>query len=246
MGVFCLQNIGIIVLIVSRQSIQSDEAYRRLRPMLLHGQIQPGVRLRETEWASRLGVHRGALREAFSLLAHEGLLRPGARGGHFVPALERADLDEVLELRASLETGAVYQLARRGVPVDVSGLCVTCNTMHQLLDQGMHLGFAEADRRFHEQIVELSGNSRMIRAYQHAPILITAALDAAESRHLSFMRTTVAEHEAICDRLEAVDFFDAARLLETHLFTAHSRHTEPIETRNEPLNPIHETTHESE
>lgn len=214
-----------------RQSIQSDEAYRRLRPMLLHGQIQPGLRLRETEWASRLGVHRGALREAFSLLTHEGLLRPGARGGHFVPALERADLDEVLELRASLETGAIRQLARRGTPVDISDLRVTCDTMRQLLDQRMHLGFVEADRRFHEQVVELSDNSRMIRAYQHAPILITAALDAAEPGHLSSMRVTVAEHEAICDRLEAGDFTDAARLLEAHLFAAHSRYTELMGTR---------------
>lgn len=209
----------------STQSIQSESAYRKLRPMLLHGQIQPGVRLRETEWASRLEVHRGALREAFSLLSHEGLLRPGERGGHFVPAFERADLDDVLELRASLETGAIRQLARQTSPPDVDPLRATCDTMQHLVDQEMYLGYVEADRRFHEQIVELSRNARMIRAYQHAPILITAALDAFLPPHLDHARTTLAQHREICDRLEAGDFHEAARLLEAHLFTSHSQYS---------------------
>lgn len=206
------------------RSIQRDEAYAQLRPLLLHGQIQPGMRLRETQWAEQLGVHRGALREALGLLTHEGLLQAGERGGHFVPVLERVDLDEILELRVILETGAVRRLSRRDEPVCVAGLCETCGTMRQLIAADMPLGFAEADRRFHEQIIALAANPRVTQAYLHAPVLIRVDAERIGQRHLQAMQKTVAEHEAVCDALADAAYEEAAKLLEAHLLIAHSQH----------------------
>lgn len=205
-------------------SSQRDEAYRQLRPMLLHGQIRPGSRLRETHWAEQLGVHRSALREAFGLLAHEGLLQPGERGGHFVPVWERADLDEVLDLRVILETGAIRQLDRSDRPIDVSPLIEICRTMRRMIELKMPLGFAEADRKFHEQVIALAANPRITQAYQLAPVLIQIDGHAGESPQRLAMQTTTAEHEAVCEALDRRDFGGAARLLEEHLLAAHSRH----------------------
>ncbi|MCC6681264.1 MAG: GntR family transcriptional regulator [Phycisphaeraceae bacterium] len=205
-----------------QRSIQRREAYRLLRPMLLHGQIPGGTRLGEVEWAAKLGVHRGALREAFGLLLHEGLLAQGERGGHFAPTYERADLDEILELRAALEVAAVRRLCQKGGPVDVEPLRAMCRTMRQLADSRMPLGFAEADRLFHERIIESAGNRRMARAYLQGPIFITAQLDITQSKTEADMARTIEEHEQICDQLEAGRYEDAARCLEQHLLTAHS------------------------
>jgi len=190
--------------------------------MLVHGQIAAGTRLGEVEWASKLGVHRGALREAFGLLVHEGLLMRGERGGHFVPRIERADLDEILELRAALEVSAVRRLGRGGVPIDAEPLRVICQTMRQTAEVGMPLGFAEADRRFHERIIEMAGNHRMTRAYLQAPVLISLRMDLADGHSAAAMAQTLAEHEQLCDMLEAGRFEDAAVFLEQHLYSAHS------------------------
>lgn len=205
-------------------SSQRDEAYRQLRPMLLHGQIRPGSRLRETQWAEQLGVHRSALREAFGLLAHEGLLRSGERGGHFVPVLDRPDLDEILELRVILETGALRRLNRSEQPIDVSPLTEICRTMRQMIALKMPLGFAEADRKFHEQVIALSANPRISQAYQLAPVLIQIDGQMSESPQLSAMDVTTTEHETVCDALTQGDFVLAAERLEDHLLAAHSRH----------------------
>ncbi len=208
---------------MSDRSNQREEAYRRLRPLLLHGQIHPGTRLRETHWAERLGVHRSALREVFGLLAHEGLLEAGERGGHFVPALERADFDEILELRVILETGAIRRLARHDEPPDVAPLRETCDTMLRMIDAELPLGFIEADRRFHEQVIGLAANRRVTRAYLHAPVMIQATYDTIDDARRITMQRTTDEHRAVCDALERSAFEEAASTLEAHLLSAHSR-----------------------
>ncbi|MFA9478876.1 GntR family transcriptional regulator [Phycisphaerales bacterium AB-hyl4] len=200
-----------------KRSLQREKAYRHLRSMLLHGGLRPGMRLGETEWAERLGVHRGALREAFVLLAHEGLLMPGARGGYFVPILEQADLDEVLELRLALERGALRRLARAGEPVGTKALRATCQVMRQMVELDMPVGHAEADRKFHEGLVELADNRRMIRAYHQAPLLIIASEYMTPAERRGAMTQTLRDHERICDLLEAGRFDAVAELLEQHL-----------------------------
>jgi DNA-binding GntR family transcriptional regulator len=190
--------------------------------MLLHGQLPGGKRMGEEHWAAELGVHRGALREALGLLNHEGLLVEGERGGYFVPNLERADLDDILELRAALEVGAVRRLGRLGHAIEVQPLRAICRTMQHLVDADMPLGFAEADRRFHETIIELAGNQRMTRAYLQAPVIITVNPLVSDPSRRANMKKTLREHETFCDLLAAGQYEEAARALEKHLFLAHT------------------------
>ncbi len=211
-----------MVAMSDERSIQRQDAYARLRPMLLHGQIAAGLRLGEMEWAAKLGVHRSALREAFGLLAHEGLLVAGERGGHFVPRFEKADLDEILELRAALEVAAMRRLSRSRCSINIDSLHAISQAMREMMKLKMPLGFAEADRRFHEQIITLAGNQRLTHAYLHAPTFIGVRLDLMPDVMQELMKITLGEHEAICEHLEAGQFDTAAELLEQHLFNAHS------------------------
>lgn len=204
------------------RSIQQQDAYRRLRPMLLHGHIPAGTRLGEVEWAAKLGVHRGALRETFGLLVHEGLLVHGERGGHFVPRFEKADLDEIVELRAALEVAAVRRLSSLGKPVNVESLRAICRAMQEMAEIVMPLGFAEADRRFHEELVRLAGNQRVIHAYLHAPTFISVQHGLTEETLRKGMYYTLDDHENICKFLEKGHFEEAVSLLERHLFVIHS------------------------
>ena len=57
----------------SRRSLH-DEVTARLRDLVTEGEIAPGRRLNERELALRLDVSRTPFREAFKVLAAEGLL----------------------------------------------------------------------------------------------------------------------------------------------------------------------------
>src|SRR5690606_34241087 len=97
-----------------------------------------------------------ALREALTKLQHEGLLEFGNKGGFFVPDLDRRAVDEVLEVRLALEVGALkmLQLHSAHASPDVSRLRDVCDVMQRMLESGFEYGFVEADRHFHELIVD--------------------------------------------------------------------------------------------
>jgi len=55
-----------------------------LERMILSGELAPGAKLTEMALATRLGVSRGPLREAFRMLEEAGLVRTEKNRGVFV------------------------------------------------------------------------------------------------------------------------------------------------------------------
>jgi DNA-binding GntR family transcriptional regulator len=204
------------------RSGQNRDCYAQLRRLLIHLQIRPGSRIVEAEWSKRLNVHRTALREAMSMLAHEGLLRRGEKGGYFAPLLEQRDLDEIWAVRAILEAGAVRLLAeRRPKDLDLTPLANAIDAMEQMLEDGYELGFLEADRRFHSLLVELSGNQRLIELYSRAPLpLMPSLLPDREARHKAMLKT-VSEHQDIARLIREQRTAEAIDRLQEHLHQAH-------------------------
>ena len=140
------------------QLSQREQAYRGLRQLMLLEQLPEGKRLRETVWADRLNVNRAALREAFARLEAEGVLERGPRTGYFVPSLTDEDLLEVIEVRLMLEGGAIERLIRLGWNTSrhLAPMHDACDQLERLKQEAYLLGVAEADRRFHQALVELS------------------------------------------------------------------------------------------
>ena len=193
-------------------------AYEQLRRLLMHSQLPAGTRLKETEWSARLGVYRSALREAMGLLAHEGLLRRGERGGYFVPELTPCEVREILQARSAIETGAVRMIATAGPESGALGrLNDLCDQMQQMAECGYEMGVEEADRKFHQALVELSGNSRLIRLYEHAPLPFRPPnfIDAEARKRVALM--AVSEHRRIAQLIAQGSFSEAIELIETHL-----------------------------
>src|SRR3970040_6845 len=91
---------------------QRDQAYFRFRRLLILQQVSQGERLREADWADRLGVNRTALREAFARLEAEGLIEKGPKTGYFAPKLTPEDILEIVEVRVMLEGGAIERICR--------------------------------------------------------------------------------------------------------------------------------------
>lgn len=91
----------------------SDRAYAALRDDIIEWRLLPGTVLAEVEQSARLGVSRTPLREALSRLTAEGLAAPGGRGV-VVTDISLDDIDELFELRETLEGKAAALAAERG------------------------------------------------------------------------------------------------------------------------------------
>lgn len=205
------------------KSVQTTAIYENLRRRLTHGQLAAGSRLVEEKWAEILEVNRSALREALNMLAHEGLLETGAKGGFFVPVPTQESLDEILEVRLAIEVGALEILRIRGVvpPQGLEQLQQICGLMQQLLDSGFEYGYTEADRKFHEVLVSMAGNSRLARVYQHAPLPITPLPETSEEGRRENMQQTLADHRELFRLLQEGCVGEAIVLLRRHLLVDH-------------------------
>ncbi len=188
----------------------------------MYGQLPAGVRLGEVEWANRLEVHRAALREAMALLAHEGLLVRGARGGFFTPRIDEQDVLEIWETRTIMEVGAIRLIARQELAAEAFEPMVSlCDTMQTLMTSAIWLGFAEADRRYHETLVGLSGNARLTRMYRRAALPhLTFSAHSDPALVAERATQTLEEHRQIVACLAERRYAEATRKLEDHLNTA--------------------------
>ena len=195
---------------------QREQAYDSLRGMLILQQVEAGKRLREPEWAARLKVHRSALREAFARLAAEGFIERGERTGYFVPRLRAEDVAEVTKIRLALECLAIDEgCADREIGLEA--VTRACGEFEAFFKGGYALGVIEADRRFHEAIVDAAGMRRLSALYLRAPLpLINQPTEDRELWAAECART-LEEHQAILSALERRDALVAKNLLRAHI-----------------------------
>ncbi len=198
---------------------QRDQAYHRLRRLLILQQTPEGKRLREAEWAERLGVNRTALREAFARLEAEGLIEKGPITGYFVPALSRDDICEIIEVRIMLEGGAIDRICRLGLNTarHLKLMRQSCEQLERLVQEDYYLGVAEADRRFHEALIQAAGNKRLCMLYQRAPLPIIPPEIVSGAEWISTVRSTLEDHRGILDALTEGKKDVAHEVLRTHL-----------------------------
>ncbi len=140
----------------------SDHAYRLIREEILSGRRAGGSWLREGDLADSIGVSRTPVREALRRLTAEGLVRYERNRGVQVQDWSAADLDEIFSLRSVLEPWGCRLAAGAGL-VDLEALDALAHEMDAVVagpqpDLGR---LTELNNRFHREILEGSGNSRL-------------------------------------------------------------------------------------
>lgn len=172
--------------------------------------------MREPEWSKRLSVHRSALREAFARLEAEGLIERGAQTGYFVPNLTAQDIEEVTKLRVAFESLAIDEICARKKR-DLEPLAEACSQFEQFFNGGYSLGTVEADRRFHEALINAAGMRRLSALYLRAPLPLIHG--HTEDQHVwqDACGRTLSEHRVILEALERGDATKAKQMLRSHL-----------------------------
>jgi DNA-binding GntR family transcriptional regulator len=194
----------------------SQIAYQELRRRILILELAPNERLKEEEWAAKLGVSRTGIREALTRLLGEGLVRAGERGGFFVMQMTEKDIREVRALREVLETAAFDMACERVTEEELSGLEQTCNDFGDLVRKGYHSGACECDLRFHHLLVAASGNRHLMEVYERSNIPLFHLKLGRSVMFTDDYQETEQEHRQILEALRKRDKAEGLKALKLH------------------------------
>lgn len=147
--------------IASATETHADRVFAALELDIVSGRLPMNEKLGEEVLASRFGVSRGPLREAFRRLEGRGLVVRTAHAGVRVVSVSRKALLELYEMRELLE-GLAARLAARNMPPDeIAALenLLEVDRSAGLRSDAYPLVFGDAD--FHYRIAEGSGSARL-------------------------------------------------------------------------------------
>ena len=175
----------------------ADQVYARLKADMHDFTLVPGDRLSEAEIGTRLGVSRTPVREALFRLRNEGFLAVEAKTGWFVKPLDFGRLDELYDLRITLELASILKLCTQG-PQDPAELDALKDAW--LVPATDRLADAREvgtlDEQFHATLVHAAGNSEIARVHWDVTerIRIIRRLDFTRADRID---ATYAEHAKI-------------------------------------------------
>ena len=194
----------------------SSKAFLELRRKILSNQLQPSTRLKEDEWAKKIGVSRMAIREALTRLLGEDLVMLGEKGGYYIKPLIPTDVHELRELREVMELGALRLAFKKMNKEQFNVLDKICDDFTTMIKNQYFNGALEADMKFHETIVQYSGNSKLLKVYRSSHIPLFHQKIGKAQIGIDDYEQTDTEHRLIVKALKDKDLALAEETLIKH------------------------------
>ncbi|WP_203138263.1 GntR family transcriptional regulator [Microbacterium sp. JZ31] len=191
-----------------------------LRERIILGEFAPGTRLSEASLADHLGVSRNTLREAFRVLAEQGLIEHVPHRGVSVASPAVADVIDIYRARRLIEPAALAA----GSPLHpaVADMTAALERGEAALAARDWRALGTANMAFHEAIVALADSPRLGRLYRDIAAELRLAfleIDSPEALHAPF----VARNRSLLETFLAHGGEAAARQL--HDYLVHSEQT---------------------
>ncbi|MET0968998.1 MAG: GntR family transcriptional regulator [Tardiphaga sp.] len=192
-----------------------DQLVAKLREMIINGELQAGAPLPEKMLCETFGVSRTPLREAFKILASEGLiaLRP-----HRTPVVTPVNRDEIANsfaIMVALDGVAGVAAAERATDDDIARLDAMHDRLVTLHRDAARAEYFRLNQDIHIEITRLAGNPVLLNIWMTLNANIyraraTANYDAAR------WTESVKEHDAFMALLRARDVQGFAVSLSAH------------------------------
>jgi DNA-binding GntR family transcriptional regulator len=190
--------------------------YEEIRKRIIQRIFPPGHLLREQELEKEFGSSRGPIRESLRLLLQTGLVEHQPRRGFRVKEYSEKDLQDLYQLRATLEEMVIGELANKNLEKFVKDLEEYLTRMNQRFGEADLFGYFEENVSFHQRIIDFADNKPL------ACVLYYANEMSLPPRYLLFVRKfpnrrSLKYHEAIVKSIKKGDFKNARHLTKVHI-----------------------------
>ena len=200
---------------------KADLAYRRVRGLILSGDLAPGAVLPQAALAQTIGMSTTPLREALRRLKQEGLVDLDAHRDARVRPLDAAEARDLLELRRSLDPLAATLAAQRRTETDLAEIATALDGLDALADHPSAAQL-ESHHRFHAAIHRASHNALLVETLDGLWVKTDRyrrhGLEAGRSDEERDARAT--EHRLLFEAVRDGDAEAAAELMRRHVETS--------------------------
>lgn len=212
----------------SQNMTKKSMIYHGIRDEIKHGIYKSEERILISDVAEKYGVSIIPVREAFQTLAQEGLLVSRPNIGYFVSKISQKDVEDIFDVRLSLETLAarlaIAQINSEGIEL----LADMIEDSRSFLEKEEYKEYWNLNRKWHFAFYEFSNNSQLLRILSELYDCSSRYPDYYQSK--SEIETSIEDHIQILNAIKEkdVDFLEA--LIRVHTIESKKHYLERLHT----------------
>ncbi len=183
-----------------------------LRKAIMSKELRRDQEISIENMAEMLGVSATPVREAYQILAQEGLIKLRPNKGAIVIGMSEQWVRDHYGVRSALEAEAARLVAEKGP--DISELEHIVVRSGNLIENGDYSAYADLNQAFHVAIWKLSGNQKL----QNMCSSLWNGLSMGYRVTVEeYARLSITEHIEIFNRIECRDRMGAYELMHHHI-----------------------------
>jgi DNA-binding GntR family transcriptional regulator len=193
----------------------SDQAYYRIRELIVSLELAPGSLIGERDLMQRLELGRTPVREALRALARERLVEVYPRRGMFVSRIDVGDLAGLSEVRAVLESHAAGVAAERATDEDRAAIAALLDQLNGAEDLDERT-LIDLDQRIHRHVYRCTHNAFLEETLNEYYVLTLRIWFLALDR-VARLDDAVREHRELLEAIRDGDGGRATDVMRRHV-----------------------------
>ncbi|MFW5992158.1 MAG: GntR family transcriptional regulator [Halanaerobiaceae bacterium] len=196
--------------------------YKKIKEKIKNNELKPGEKIRQIELAEKLGVSRTPLLKVLHRLASENTVKYIPNHGFRVKKLSADELIEIFEVRAIIQGVSAKNVVERAADEEIDRL-KSYFLPFKKEDDIDEREYYEADEKFHSSLIQLSGNSLIIKINN----MFNIHNFSYQEGLIRPPQETITEHFDLINAIRKRDKFKAQQLAIEHI----ERSCENIKTK---------------
>jgi DNA-binding GntR family transcriptional regulator len=194
----------------------SEQIAERLRDDIFSGKYHPGSKIKEKEISESMNVSRTPIREAFRILQSDGLVEISSNRGVQVKKITVEDVEEICELRTTLEIHCIKKIIKVINEDDFQKLQGIVKQTEDALSKKDYFSYYDYSINFHVYLTSLCENTRIHYTILNARNSMRCAQIVLD-KDINFLRNSNEWHKKIIQALQVKDAAGCVKLIRQHL-----------------------------
>ena len=197
------------------ERVDTKRAYELIRERITTIELEPGSVINEQDLAEELEMGLAPVREALKLLAHDNLVVITPRHGLYVADVNAPDLEQLSELRLSLEGLSARLAAQRATDDDLVILEALRQEQAATSPQDSKRLF-DVDHKFHQAVAQAAHNKYLADSLERL-FGLSQRLWYLALPKLGFLPGAVEKHLDLVQAIKNGDGDEAERIMRAHV-----------------------------